>query len=110
MNRPTRFFSNAQEKKVAKSIGGKQQTNSGACNFKKGDVLTSQFLLECKTVTKQQKAFTIKKEWIEKNKQEAFAMHKPYSAVVIDFGDGEQHYIIDEKLFKILKEYLEELE
>lgn len=33
MNRPTRFFSNAQEKKVAKSIGGKQQTNSGATDF-----------------------------------------------------------------------------
>lgn len=106
----TRYYSSMQERKVAKAINGKMVPNSGACSFVAGDVLTSQFLLECKTVTKQQKTFTIKKEWIEKNKQEAFAMHKPYSAVVIDFGDGEQHYIIDEKLFKILKEYLEELE
>ena len=33
MNRPTRFYSNKQEKKVAKAIGGKQTANSGATLF-----------------------------------------------------------------------------
>lgn len=28
--RPTRFYSNKQEKKVAKAVGGKQTANSGA--------------------------------------------------------------------------------
>ena len=38
MNRPTRFYSNKQEKKVAKAIGGKQVSYSAATEFNKGDV------------------------------------------------------------------------
>lgn len=107
MNKPTRFYSNQQEKKVARAVGGKQTANSGATLFQKGDVVTADFLIEAKTVTKEQKTFTIKKEWIEKNKEEAFAMGKPYSALVFDFGDGEQHYVISQKLFTMLLEYVE---
>lgn len=105
--RSTRFYSNRQEKKVAHAVGGKQTANSGATAFQKGDVMTSMFLIEAKTVTKEQKTFTLKRDWFDKNKEEAFAMGKPYSALVFDFGDGEQRYIIDEKLFKHLVEYLE---
>lgn len=100
--RPTRFYSNKQEKQVAKSIGGRQVANSGATAFNKGDVTTSKFLIECKTCTKPQSSFSIKKEWITKNQEEAFAMHKPYSAIAFDFGDGKQHFIISEQLFKKL--------
>ena len=106
--RPTRFYSNRQEKKVAQTIGGRQTSNSGATKFSKGDVTTRNWLLECKTCTKEQKTFTVRKEWFEKNREEAFAMRKDYNAIVFDFGDGEQHYIIDEKLFKELVNYLEE--
>lgn len=105
--RPTRFYSNRQEKSVAKAVKGKQTANSGASDFTAGDIQTDLFLLECKTKTQDSKAFTIKKEWFEKNKEESFAMGKPYSAVVINFGDGENHYIISEKLFKRLLEHLE---
>lgn len=105
--RPTRFYSNKQEKKIAKVVGGKQVSNSGATAFDKGDVLTTRFLIEAKTVTKPQKTFTVKKEWIKKNQEEAFAMGKIYSAVAIDFGDGEQHYIISQKLFDKLIEVLD---
>lgn len=104
--RPTRFYSTNQEKRVAKSVKGKRTANSGATAFSKGDVVTDNFLLECKTHTEFRKSFTIQHEWFEKNKEEAFAMHKDYSAIVIDFGDGENHYIIDEKLFLLLLEYL----
>lgn len=31
--RPTHFYSNKQEKKVAKTVGGKQVANSGATSF-----------------------------------------------------------------------------
>lgn len=108
MNKPTRFYSNKQEKQVAKAIGGKQTANSGATSFVKGDVTSDVILVECKTVTKEQKSFTIKKEWIDKNKEEAFAMRKPYSAIAFSFGDDVNHFIIDEKLFKILLEKLRE--
>ena len=105
--KPTRFYSNKQEKAVAKAVGGKQVSNSGATNFNKGDVTTQDVLLECKTCTKPQSSFSVKKEWITKNREEAFAMGKSYSAVVIDFGESEQFYIIDEKMFKKLLEHLD---
>jgi hypothetical protein len=108
MNRPTRFYSNKQEKSVAKVLHGKQTANSGATAFSKGDVRTDLFLIECKTTTEFRKSMSVKREWIEKNKEEAFAMNKPYSAVAIDFGDGENFYIIDEKLFTMLNAYLAE--
>lgn len=107
MKRPTRFYSKKQETKVAKAVGGKRTANSGATMFSKGDVTTNSFLLECKTCTEPRKSFTLKKEWFDKNKEEAFAMHKDYSAVVFDFGEGEQFYVIDERLFRILQETLE---
>ena len=108
MNRPTRFFSKAQETTVAKAVGGKRTANSGATPFSKGDVRTDKFLIECKTCVEEKKSFTIKKEWIDKNKEEAFAMNKPYSAIVFNFGpDTENHYIINEKLFKELQALLE---
>ena len=103
----TRYYSGRQERKVAKAVKGKLVSNSGASDFTAGDIQTDLFLLECKTKTQDSKAFTIKKEWFEKNKEESFAMGKPYSAVVINFGDGENHYIISEKLFKRLLEHLE---
>ena len=106
MKKPTRFYSNRQEKKVAIAVKGKQTANSGATPFFKGDVTTDLFLLECKTKTTPSSSMTIKKEWIDKNVEEAFAMNRPYSAVVIDFGDGTNYYLIDEKLFKRLNEYL----
>lgn len=108
MKKPTRWYSDKQEKQVAKATGGKQTPNSGSTPYVKGDVLTDQFLIECKTVTRKQKQFTIYKEWIIKNREEAFAMRKDYSAVAFDFGDAERFYIIDEKLFKQLILHLKE--
>lgn len=108
MKKPTRFYSNKQEKKVASAVAGKQTSNSGATKFQKGDVLTDLFLIECKTSVSERESITIKREWIEKNKEEAFAMGKLYSAVVFDFGNGNNHYIIDEPLFQYLQMKLKE--
>jgi hypothetical protein len=103
--RPTRFYSNKQEKKVAKFLNGKQVSNSGATAFNKGDVVTQDWLIECKTSTTEKQSFSIKKEWLEKNKEEAFAMRKDYNALCFDFGDnGKRYYVIDEKTFKELME------
>lgn len=106
--RPTRFYSNKQEKSVAKAVGGKKVANSGATAFNKGDVTTDKMLLECKTCVEDKKSFSIKKEWLEKNKEEAFEMGKSYSALAFNFGpDSANYYIIDEKLFKELLNYIE---
>lgn len=104
----TRYYSNKQEKQVAKTLKAKKQSNSGATSFQKGDVITDLFLLECKTKTKDSDSFTIKKDWFIKNEEEAFSMGKLYNALVIDFGDGIEHYIIDESLFKYLNNKLME--
>lgn len=106
--KPTRFYSNRQEKRVAKAVKGKKVANSGATAFQKGDVTTDNWLIECKTTTATEKAsFSIKREWLEKNKEEAFAMGKDYNALAFDYGDGKQFYIIDEKTFKQIVEVLE---
>jgi len=106
---PTRVYSKRQETQIAKATGGSRQPNSGATPWAKGDVKTSQFLLEAKTKTKASESISIKKEWFEKNQAEAIFMGKPYTAIVFNFGPDEpNHYIIDEDLFVRLMEYLQE--
>lgn len=108
---PTRYFSSKQEKAVAKATGGRQTPNSGATTWVKSDVLTEDFAIECKTKATHSESISIKKEWFEKQKQEMVFMGKKHSAIVFNFGPGEEnHYIIDEYLFKALQEYLESLE
>ena len=99
----TRYFSNKQEKSVAKSLKGKTVPNSGATMFSKGDVTLNDWLLECKTKTSPSQSISIKKEWLEKNEEEAFSMNKHHSALVFNFGDlhnAQNYYIINEQEFK----------
>ena len=99
----TRYFSNKQEKHVAKAVGGKQTANSGATMFSKGDVTLNDWLLECKTKTSPSQSISIKKEWLEKNEEEAYSMNKHHSALVFNFGDlhnAQNYYIINEQEFK----------
>ena len=110
--KPPRYYSNRQEKAVAKEIGGKQTKNSGATLFQKSDVYTDLFNLECKTKTTNSDSISIKREWFEKQIRENIQMGKKYSAIVFNFGPdapyNENHYIIDEYLFLTLQEYLKE--
>ncbi len=108
MNRPTRFYSNKQEKAVAKAIGGRQTVNSGATPFQKGDVIADEWLIECKTKTKNSKSFTIQEDWLLKNEEEAFAMGKNNSALCFDFGPAanKRYYVIGERLFQLLQSYM----
>lgn len=96
----TRDYSSKQEKKVAKKFKGKVQPNSGATMFAKGDVVLDDWLIECKTKTSISQSISIKKEWLEKNEEEAFAMGKSYHALCFDFGDGKNYYIVTEKEFE----------
>ena len=113
-SKPTRYYSSKQEKAVAKAINGKTTANSGATDFSgKGDILTpgaTGWLIECKTKTTNSDSISIKREWIDKNRSEAVFEGKQYQAIVFNFGPdepyNENHYIIDEYLFKELQEYL----
>ena len=93
----TRKYSNMQEKHVAKVLGGKKNANSGATAFIKGDVQLDNFLIECKTVTQKKSSISIKQEWLNKLKKEAFSMNKPYSMLAFNFEpNGKNFYILDE--------------
>lgn len=106
--RSTRDFSSKQERAVAKKLGGKTTPNSGATIAVKGDVKTEDFLLDCKTKTKPSESISIKKEWIEKLKDEICFEGKPYWSLVFSFGeDQENYYIINEELFEFLMKTLQ---
>lgn len=106
----TRQFSHKQEERVAKLVNGKVVANSGATAFNKGDVIVKQLslLIECKTSAKPKESFSIKKEWLEKNKKEAFSMGIRNTIVAIDFGSSDDYFIIDKKLMQLLLEKLDE--
>lgn len=108
-NFSTRYYSSRQEKKVAKAVSGKQTANSGATQWSKSDVRNDLFAIECKTHTELREQFTIKRDWILKNEEEAFQMGKRYSALALDFGDGENYFLINQRLFLELLEHLREV-
>lgn len=104
----TRYFSDKHEKSVCKALGAKQQSNSGAGNFSKGDVITDSFLIECKCCMSEKQSVSIKKDWIDKNREEAFSIRKDNSAICFNFEpDGNNYYVINEKLMKYLVESIE---
>lgn len=106
----TRYYSSIQEHNVAKALNGKTVSGSGAPKFCAGDVLTDEFLIECKTSMKPKDSFSIKKEFITKNEIERVEVRRRYSAVAISFEpEGtENYYIINEKTMKKFLELLRE--
>lgn len=104
----TKYVSSLQEQYVAKVLNGRTQPASGGGHFRKGDVFTNSFLIECKTCMKDKDSFSIKKDWIVKNKDEAFTQRKPNQAIAFNFGpDQENYFVINERLMQYLVEQLE---
>lgn len=105
----TRYYSNKQEQTLARILNASRVSNSGATRFGAGDVKSKGILFECKTCVTHKKSFSIKKEWLEKNKEEAFAMGKDYAVLAFNFGPGQKnYYILDEKAFLAVKEILDD--
>lgn len=108
--KPTRYYSNLQEDHVAKLLDGKTVSGSGAPKFCAGDVLTEDFLIECKTSMKPKESFSLKREWLTKNEIERIGTNKRYSALAISFSpEGtENYFVINERLMKKLVNMLKE--
>ena len=110
----TRTASDIQEERVAEKLGGQRNSNSGAGLFRKGDVHVrdASLLCECKTCMKPKDSFSIKKEWIEKDRKEAFANRLDNTVIAFNFNyeDKEDFYVIDDKLMRFLIEKLKEEE
>ena len=109
----TRDYSDTHEKSVCKALGATQQLNSGATKYMKGDVVkkSASLLCECKCCMSPKSSVSIKKEWIDKNRQEAFSQRLSNSCIAFNFEpNGENYYVINEKLMQYLVECLEQEE
>lgn len=106
----TRDVSKAQETRIAKALGGRRTANSGATKFSKGDIIISkEWLIEAKTAMQPKKSFSIKQEWLNKMREEKYAMGKNHCALCFDFGDEkDRYYIVDENTFKMMVDLLRE--
>lgn len=106
----TRDVAAVQEKRVAKKLGGYVNSNSGAGRWDKSDVKVhdASLLIECKTTMTPKKSFSIKKEWLDKTKDESFAnrLYNRAIAFNFDYEDKDDYYVIDDKLMKFLVEKL----
>lgn len=89
----TRYYSALQEKELADILDMRQQVNSGATTFDKGDVYDEDILLDAKTTIKAQGSFSLKEDWFQKVKEEAFAMGKMFSGIAIRFSPRGKDYI-----------------
>ncbi len=110
----TRFASETQESRVAEKFDGRVCANSGAGKFFKSDVRvdSASMSIECKTSMTPKDSFSIKKAWIEKHYQEAFANRLDNTAIAFSFcfDDKNDYYVIDDKLMRFLIEKLKEEE
>ena len=101
-------YSNEHEENVTDLLKLVDETaykvsNSGAPDFKCGDVVTNKGLFECKTKKTKSKSISIKEEWLEKIQEEAFIKNKEVVGTVINFGEGGKNYfILNEEDFLML--------
>lgn len=105
----TRYFSDLHEKSVCHALDGRQVSNSGAGKFEKGDVVVddASLLIECKTSMTEKSSFSIKRDWLIKNKEEAFRNRLSDGCLCFNFEpNGENYYIINEKMMRVLVDRL----
>lgn len=107
----TRYYSDKHEESICRALGAQKQSNSGAGRFRKGDVIHNgaSILIEAKTTMTEKESFSVKKDWIIKNKEESFSLRKSNSCICFNFGpEQDNYYIINEEMMKFLIDKLVE--
>lgn len=89
MSQSNKYFSDKQEKLVANTLGWKQVSGSGARPFHYGDVISDEWLAECKTHTEPNQPIFFSKEVWEKIQAEA-VIHQRKPVLIVD--NGSQTY------------------
>jgi hypothetical protein len=102
-----------QEMRITRSFrqireDAKRMMASGAMWFAKSDIVTKLFRIEAKTKAKPSASMTLKKEWFDKIRREAFETGK-IGILAFSFGDSEDYLAISSKDFLPLIEELIEL-
>ena len=62
------------------------------------------------TKATESKSITVKKDWLEKAKEQSYSMRKRDYALAISFGDGKDYYVIEDTLMEELYKCREALE
>lgn len=102
MKNSTRAKSSQQEKRIAKAMGGRQVIGSGSTPFLKGDVVAGKLFIEAKTKMVPSQQITVKKEWVDKAKEQSLAMRKEDYAIAVSFGDPKEYYLIEDSFMEDL--------
>ena len=120
--RSTKYYSNQQEKRIAKDLNGRTQPGSGAINITglKGDVVVTDstewdVLVEAKTTMTNpgqegKRTLTFHKEWIKEVQTHAFQQGKAMGLVVTSFDNKEDFYTLGKIDFTNMRSALIEYE
>lgn len=115
-------YSKIQEKRIAKSLGGRTQIASGALPIasKKGDVCVVdtrdwKLLIDGKTAKirnheEGQRSKKIEKDWINKVEQEASEGGYNFGMIAISFDNKTDYYLVKDIDFKNLYESVKDYE
>ena len=81
-----------------KIYDAKRQVNSGATWHSKGDIITADYLMECKergTINARgEKTISIPKEWLLKQEREAIQENRPYWLLPFHYKGDDTIYVI----------------
>lgn len=92
-NKPTKYYSEIQEKYVAGKLGWERVAASGARDLHPGDVMSDTWVGECKTRTKIADKIVINRLWWDKLISEAEFVHKS-PALFVDNGDTSNLWVV----------------
>jgi hypothetical protein len=102
-----------QEERIAKLFNGSRTPQSGGGKWKKGDVHSDSYLIECKTTIEPKLSYSIKKVVLDKAKHEARQMGKRTSILAFTLGEAfTDYFVVDTDFindFKYLKEGIQNL-
>lgn len=97
---PQQKASKTQEKRLAKQVSqslqedAKVQVGSGNQWYAKSDVVSQTLRIEAKTKVKESKTFSIKKEWLDKIKDETRGRDQ-IPVLAISFDNKQDYYVLD---------------
>lgn len=87
----------AQEERVARLFTGKRTPQSGGGKFVLGDVISEDFLVECKTSVTVKDSYSVKREILKKADEQRREMGKELYALAFSFGDEEDFFVLNKK-------------
>lgn len=97
-----------QEERIAKLFHASRTPRSGGGAWKKGDELSEDFLVECKTTVKPTSSYSVSKTVLDKANHERAEMRKPYYALAFTLGDPKEDYFVLDK--RAMSAFIEERE